>query len=102
MPVLLVGVILLNPRLIEYDVAPIALPLALIGWRFVASFNRPSRTILIFALFFAITNAFALYSWDLRKMIDGPLLVLFFIAGSWNLLQHSRKPSGVSTAYATA
>jgi hypothetical protein len=101
-PVLLVGVILLNPRLIEYDVAPIALPLALIGWRFLATFNRPSKTILIFSVFFAITNAFALYSWDLRKMIDGPLLVLFFIAGSWNLLQHSRRLSAVSTTYATA
>ena len=86
-PVLLVGVILLNPRLIEYDVAPLALPLAFIGWRFLALFNTPRRTLLFFSLFFAVANGFALYSWELRKLIDGPLLVGFFIAGSWTLLQ---------------
>lgn len=100
-PVLLVGVILLNPRLIEYDVAPLALPLALIAWRFLASFTTPARTILFLSIFFAVANAFALYSWDLRKLIDGPLLVLFFLAGSWNLLQCSRRLTGISTISAT-
>ena len=100
-PVLLVGVILLNPRLIEYDVAPLALPLALIAWRFLSSFTTPARTILVLSIFFAVANAFALYSWDLRKLIDGPLLVLFFLAGSWNLLQGSRRLTGTPTVGAT-
>jgi hypothetical protein len=89
-PVLFTGVILLNPRLIEYDVAPLALPLALIAWRFLAHLTTPAKAILAFAIFFAVTNAFGLYSWDLRKLIDGPLLVVFFLAGSWNLIQQSR------------
>lgn len=97
-PVLLVGVILLNPRLIEYDVAPLALPLAMIAWRLLTSFTTPARTILFFSVFFGIANAFAIYSWQLRKLMDGPLLVLFFLAGSWNLLQRSRNRSTEGTA----
>ena len=97
-PVLFVGVILLNPRLIEYDVAPLALPLALIAWRFFASFTTRSRTILLLSTLFIITNCFALYSWDVRKLVDGPLLVVFFIAGSWNLLQSSSAQQNLSIA----
>jgi hypothetical protein len=89
MPVLFVGIILLNPRLIEYDVAPLALPLALIAWRFLAAKLSTGRTILYLSIFFVITNAFALTSWELRKLIDGPLLVVFFLAGCWNLHQKS-------------
>ena len=88
-PVLLLGVILLNPRLIEYDVAPLALPLALIGWRFFRSFSAPPRNIIFFSLLFAIANIIAYQSWNVWKLTEGPLLVLFFIAGSWNLLQPS-------------
>ena len=93
LPVLLVGVILLNPRLIEYDVAPLALPLTLIGWRFLSSFLNRRLAIVFFSLFFAATNSVAVHRWALRKAMDGLLLVLFFIAGSWILLQLSRKPS---------
>ena len=89
-PVVLVGVILLNPRLIEYDVAPLALPLALIAWRFLAARTTTGKTILYLAIFFAITNVFALTSWELRKLIDGPLIVIFFLAGCWDLYQQSR------------
>ncbi len=87
-PVLLTGVIFLNPRLLEYDVAPLALPLALIGWRFLASFKLSSKTITCLLLLYAIANGIGLYNWDLRKLLDGALLVLFFVAGSWTLLQH--------------
>jgi len=98
-PVLLVGVILLNPRLIEYDVAPLALPLALIGWRFLASFTTTRKTILYLALFFAVANNIALRSWDVWKLSDGPLLVLFFVAGSWNLLLRShRRPAAIGNS----
>jgi hypothetical protein len=97
MPVLLVGVILLNPRLIEYDVAPLALPLALIAWRFLAAKITTGRTILYLAIFFAITNAFALTSWELRKLIDGPLLVIFFLIGCWDLHQQSRSQPNLVT-----
>lgn len=89
-PVLLVGVLLLNPRLMEYDVAPLALPLTFIAWRFLETFTTTRRTIVYLAIFFAIVNCFALYSWELRKLVDGPLLVAFFLAGSWNLIRQSR------------
>jgi hypothetical protein len=42
-PVLLTGVVLLNPRLIEYDVAALALPLALIGWRVITPGHLPHQ-----------------------------------------------------------
>ena len=57
MPVMLVGVILLNPRIMEYDTAPIALPLALIAWRFVARWTTPPRTVLVLSLIFVLANA---------------------------------------------
>jgi hypothetical protein len=85
MPVLLVGVILLNPRLIEYDVAPLALPLALIGWRFLRTLTTDRRAVWIAAIFFAGTNAAALSSWSLRKWMDGPLLLIFLALGSFTL-----------------
>jgi hypothetical protein len=86
-PVLLVGVILLNPRIMEYDAAPIALPLALIAWRFFRAFFQPGGTILCVALLFGLANAIAAVSWDVHKLVDGPLLVVFFAAGSWSLLR---------------
>lgn len=93
-PVLLVGVILLNPRLIEYDVAPLALPLALIAWRFFAERNKGRaselRLILSFAALFLTLNVIATQSWEIWKRIDGVLLVLFFAAGAWELLQQCR------------
>ena len=95
-PVLLTGVILLNPRLIEYDVAPLALPLALIAWRFLNSIAPPRRAALILATLFLVLNAFAVTSWTLRKDIDGPLLVAFFCAGVWNLLHQTRQPAASS------
>jgi hypothetical protein len=84
-PVLLVGVILLNPRIMEYDVAPITLPLALIAWRFLARFNTPAKAVLYLGLFFAIANGIASYSWYVRKLVDAPLVVAVFVAGCWTL-----------------
>ncbi len=92
-PVLLVGVILLNPRILEYDAAPLALPLALIAWRFFAGFLPRAQTIVALALLFAVTNAIAAISWNMHKLVDGPLLVLLFAAGCWNLLHTAERRS---------
>jgi hypothetical protein len=97
-PVLFVGVILLNPRLIEYDVAPLALPLTLIGWRFLSTLTTPPRTILFLSLFFAVANCIAVHRWELRKVIDGPLLVFFFTAGAWKLLDICRNRTSHAAA----
>jgi hypothetical protein len=84
-PVLLVGVILFNPRILEYDVAPITLPLTLIAWRFFAGFTTKAKTVLYMAIFFAVTNGIASFGWYVRKLVDGPLLVVVFAAGCWTL-----------------
>ncbi len=89
-PVLLTGVILLNPRIQEYDSAAITLPMALIAWRMTTP-NQPSGASRVTA---AVTllfmNAGALYSWEVRKALDGPLMVLLFVAGCLQLLRTSR------------
>lgn len=86
-PVMLVGVILLNPRIMEYDTAPLALPLALVAWRFLARWTRPPGRIACMSLLFLAVNAIGTRGWSVRKLTDGPLLVLFFAAGVWNLRQ---------------
>jgi hypothetical protein len=88
-PVLLVGVILLDPRIMEYDVAPITLLLTLIAWRFFASFTTTARTILYLAILFAVTNGIAAFGWYVRKLVDGPLLIIVFAAGCWTLWRQS-------------
>ncbi|HWZ51813.1 MAG TPA: hypothetical protein VNW54_10145 [Granulicella sp.] len=89
MPVLLVGVILLNPRIIEYDVAAITIPLALIVWRFLSTFNTPFQRALWFGIVFVITNCIALRSWGLWKLAEAPFLVFCFAVGCWSLLKLS-------------
>lgn len=86
-PVLLVGVILLNPRIMEYDVAPLSLPLALIAWRFVATRRRKLAIGVALAIPWLAANWFAASSWTLWKPAEGSLLVLFFAGGCWNLLR---------------
>jgi hypothetical protein len=99
-PVLLVGVILLNPRIMEYDVAPITLPLALIAWRFFARFNATARAVLSLGLFFAITNGIASYSWYVRKLVDAPLVVAVFVAGCWTLWRQPEEATSPAISFA--
>jgi hypothetical protein len=91
-PVLLVGVILLNPRIKEYDVASITLPLTLVAWRFFAIFCSTAKTILYLAIFFVMANTLDVYA---RKLVEAPLLVVVFAAGCWTLTrqQESEVPS---------
>jgi len=88
-PVLLVGVILLNPRIMEYDVAPITLLMTLIAWRFFARYTSSTKTIVCMAILLAATNGIAAFGWYIRKLVDGPLLILVFAAGCWTLFQVS-------------
>ena len=90
-PVLLLGILLLNPRIMEYDVAPFTLPLALIAWRFARMRQHPSRCIAAMLALFVLMNAGALYSWELRKALDGPLIVGILLAGTWQLLTMVRR-----------
>lgn len=90
-PVLLLGVLLLNPRLVEYDTAPLALPMALILWRFLGSFTTTAQRAVGFGLLFLTANIIATHTWSLWKLTEGPLLVICFAAGSWTLLRHAHE-----------
>jgi hypothetical protein len=58
-PLLILGVVLLNPRIIEYDVAPITLLMALVAWR-VFSYKSTVRAAAVKSLvFFAVINVCA-------------------------------------------
>ena len=74
-PVLVVGVILLNPRLMEYDAAPLALPMALIAWRLFSSVAAPRPAAILFGSIFLAVNLIATHTWNLWKLTEGPLLV---------------------------
>ena len=89
-PILLTGVILLNPRLIEYDVAPITLPLALVGWRVFAPLCIRFGLRWIVCSFLVL-NALSLSSWSAHKVLDGMLIVSCFAAGCWRLLKVNRR-----------
>jgi hypothetical protein len=86
-PLVLVGVLLLNPRILEYDETMVAIPLALILWRFCANL-LPTRQAIVLsvAIFFAL-NAIAYQNWQVWKLTEGPLLTLFFALGVWTLLR---------------
>ncbi len=97
MPVMLLGVILLNPRVMIYDAVPLTIPMALIAWRFFTSRTSVAKALFWLTLFFALVNCIALASpaivagsssdkllaW---KITDGLLLIVLFAAGCRDLL----------------
>jgi hypothetical protein len=89
-PVLFVGVLLMNPRIMEYDAAPITLPLALIAWRAARASRRTGLVYTLQAIAFVIRNAFAIYDWMIRKSMDGPLILLAFFVGYWLLVKEAK------------
>ncbi|WP_263375486.1 hypothetical protein [Granulicella aggregans] len=84
-PVMLIGVVLLNPRIKEYDTAPLSLPIALVVWRLFARKNSFGRTVLEASLFFLTINAFVTNVDGLWKPVAGLLLLASFIGGVWQL-----------------
>jgi hypothetical protein len=71
-PVLLVGTILLNPRIMQYDVQPIALPMALIVVRSVASRSKAGIALAASVLFLIVIDLFGVSPTsldDLRNML---------------------------------
>lgn len=89
-PVLLVGVLFMNPRIMEYDAAPITLSLALIAWRAARASRRTGLVYTLQAIAFAIMNVFAIYDWMIRKAMDGPLILVAFFVGYWLLVKEAK------------
>jgi hypothetical protein len=96
-PVLLTGTILLDPRIVEYDVAPITIPMALLLWRFVRDLRAgPSAGRALTALL-VLANLASIYSWEWRKILDGVFVLFAFAAGCWSLQKRSLKATPVET-----
>ncbi len=93
-PVMLLGIILLNPRILEYDVAPITIPMVLVCWRVTSSLARKRIVISGLSVCFVVLNAMSLYSWEWRKAIDGPLLTALFCGGCWLLMRNAEVNTG--------
>lgn len=89
MPVLLVGTILLNPRIMEYDAAPLAIPMALIAWRFFTRDGITTRAILTYLGVFLAANLIAVNLTNAWKPTESLVLTAVFTTGAWGLLQHS-------------
>jgi hypothetical protein len=94
-PVLLCGTILLNPRVLEYDLAVVTVPMALIVFRNIAaSAHRLWQTILAVVLL-ASANYAACASFYCSRWTECLILISVFGAGSWRLLSLSREPAGM-------
>jgi hypothetical protein len=96
-PVLLTGAILLNPRIMEYDVLGITLMMALIVWRFFDWVGKRSLRTAIAgaATVFALGNTLIAWTDDLHryqrwKVTEGFLVVIVFLAGCWTLAQKAK------------
>ena len=99
LPVMLTGVILLNPRLMEYDAAPLALPMAILCWRMFSADRGMAATLVRVATVFLAANLLAAHSWGFEKLTEGPLLVALFLGGAASLLRSNavvRQPAAVT------
>ena len=86
LPVLLVGAILLNPRIMEYDLAPLAVPMALIGWRVFGRMSSRPRGALLYLVLFLTANVLAVHFEPAWKPIECILLIATFTSGCWDLV----------------
>ncbi len=93
-PVLLLGTVLLNPRIMEYDIAPITIPVALIVWRLAKRGRTTLQAAVGMTAVFAVINYLAVRDhagltnppW---KLTAGCFLVTVFATGAWQLFQGS-------------
>ena len=84
-PLLLLGVILINPRIIEYDLAVLSIPLVLIIWRLLPEL-KTSRAIAASTLAaFVVMNVVAFHNWLWWKEIACLLMITLFVAGTRQL-----------------
>jgi len=86
-PVVLVGTLLMNPRILEYDTAPMAIPMALIAWRFLGRGSSSVARIVKASIFFALINVWTVFHQAPRwRHMESVVLVAVFVAGAWLLL----------------
>ena len=83
-PLQLIGVLLMNPRIMEYDIAPLTIPMALVAWRLAMRVGRQKTrdAVVILALFFGAANSFPALQW---RPVDCLVIVTLFFGGCWDL-----------------
>jgi len=79
---MLVGVVLLNPRIMEYDVAPLTISMALVVWRFSSRRRTMAMSIVLASIFFAGINISGAFFWRPTECFA---LIAVFVAGVWEL-----------------
>jgi hypothetical protein len=97
MPVLLLGTILLNPRIMEYDIAPVTLLMAVVTWRLAGwAGGTLRRTIVLAAVFFAVINLLAapIFASHYWRLIACCALVGEFGLGAWMVWVRSEGLAG--------
>lgn len=97
-PVMLIGVTLLNPRLKEYDVAPLTLPMALVAWRICGRVKNIKLQAFLFGLLLLSANliaALGLFGEGLWNVTMCVLLVGLCSAGSQMLKLESGFSMGI-------
>jgi hypothetical protein len=79
------GVMLLNPRLIEYEIFPFTFFMAIIAYRLIASSAWPRvAATLLFSIWIGI-NYFANGSRTCWKCCECAFLLVLFVGGYWQL-----------------
>lgn len=101
-PVMLIGVVLLNPRIIEYDVAPVTLPMLLVAWRAFASKSSVRGTAVKMAVLFGVGNLCTIVTLSsvhlAWRWTECALLLSLFATGVKALLvQSGRRDFGLAT-----
>ncbi len=89
LPVMLLGVILLDPRIMEYDVAPITVAMTLVAWRVACRMGGRALAMTAMGLFFAVANVFAALSHPAWKVTECVVLASLFVAGWLDLVTRS-------------
>jgi hypothetical protein len=113
-PVMLLGVVLMNPRILTYDVAAVSLPMALVAWRSLRGVERTFRkpaligfAVLLLALnvFVEVNEDFVTMLPDAWKYLEMVLMLGIFAAGVRSLRKEAsngREPSLASPESAPA
>jgi hypothetical protein len=86
-PMMLLGVLLLGPRLNEYDIFPFTLSMLLIAYRLVRASRHPWLWTGFLAVLWGLCNYFSINSLLIWKQTECVLLVAIFAAGSIQLFR---------------
>ena len=82
-PVALMGVLFLNPRIMQYDLLPFTLPMALVGWRSLNRLFQNRRPVIVaMAVSFGVLNVVGNFAWAQTECL---LLVGILAAGTWTV-----------------